>query len=68
MENLLNREQQLEIKEEDFIKSASQTVRDLKTKNAEIIQGGFYCDVFSKILKSRIKFKRYKTEIRSTKN
>ena len=52
MENLLNREKQLKIKEEDFIKSASKTVRDLKTKNAEIIKGGFYCDVFLNILNS----------------
>ena len=52
MENLLNREQQLKIKEEDFIRSASKTVKDLKTKNAEIIQGGFYSDSFLKISKS----------------
>ena len=52
MENLLNREQQLKIKEEDFIRSASKTVKDLKTKNAEIIQGGFYSDSFLKISKN----------------
>ena len=41
LQGLQNRENQLKIKEEEFMKKAADTIKNLKTKNAEIIEGEF---------------------------
>ena len=46
LQGLQNRENQLNIKEEEFMKNAADTIKNLKIKNAEIIEGEFLKYVF----------------------
>ena len=46
LQGLQHRENQLKLKEEEFMKNATDTIKNLKSKNAEIIEGEFLKYVF----------------------